>query len=58
MLTIVLSLALFKTGVLFVDDVQSAFATYDLAVCTALFNCCSYFHCYAVKRSCYLYLYM
>jgi hypothetical protein len=39
-----LSLALLKAGILFVDNVQFAFATNDLAICASLFDGCSYFH--------------
>jgi len=39
-----LSLALLKAGILFVDDVQFALPAHNLAINTALFNGCSYFH--------------
>jgi hypothetical protein len=43
-----LSLALLKAGVLFVNYIQTPFPSYDFAIDTALFNGCSYFHCYTV----------
>jgi hypothetical protein len=39
-----LPLALLKAGVLFVNDVQFAFAAYNLTVNAAFFDRCSYFH--------------
>lgn len=42
--TTALSLALLEAGILFVDNVQFALATHDLAICTSLFNGCSDFH--------------
>ncbi len=39
-----LSLTLLEAGILLVDHIETAFAAYDLAISTALFNGCSYFH--------------
>ena len=39
-----LSLTLFKTGVLLVDDIQFPFAAHDLTIHTAFFYRCPYFH--------------
>ena len=39
-----LSLALLEAGILFVDHIQLAFTTNDLAICTSLLDGCSYFH--------------
>jgi hypothetical protein len=39
-----LSLALFKTGILFVDHVKLAFRSHNLAINTAFFDRCPYFH--------------
>ena len=38
------SLPLFKAGILFVNNIQLAFSTYNFAINAALFNGCSYFH--------------
>jgi hypothetical protein len=35
---LVLSLALFKTGILFVDNKQDTFPSYDLAINTSFLN--------------------
>jgi len=39
-----LSLALFKAGILFVDDIQFAFPSHNFAINTAFFNGCTNFH--------------
>ncbi len=44
LIDIALSLALLKAGILFVNNIQLAFAANDLAINTAFFNGCSYFH--------------
>lgn len=44
--SLILSLALLKAGILFVDHVQPSLSPHDLAICAALLNCCSYFHDY------------
>lgn len=41
---LLLSLTLLKAGILFVNYIQNALATNNLAINTALFNGCSYFH--------------
>jgi len=46
----ILSLPLFKTWVLFVDDVQFTLTANDLAINATLFYGCSYFH-----ELCFLY---
>gem|GEM_PF-3062845 len=45
MLNVELPLLLLKAWVLFVDHVQPAFPSHDLAISAAFFNRCSYFHC-------------
>ena len=44
MLTIELSLAHFELGVLFADNIKTAFALYNLAILAALLDGCFYFH--------------
>src|SRR4051812_42317810 len=44
-----LSLALFKTGILFVDYIQPAFPSHDLAINAAFFDGCPYFHFFGFK---------
>jgi len=39
-----LTLTLFESGILFVDDIQFPFAAYDLTICASFLNGCSYFH--------------
>lgn len=39
-----LSLSLFEAGVLFVDHIKPALATYNFAVGASFFNGCSNFH--------------
>jgi hypothetical protein len=41
-----LSLSLLEAGILFVNNIQLALAANDLAISTAFFNGCSYFHNY------------
>ena len=44
----ILALTLLVFGVLLVDDVKTSLAADDLAVRSALFDRCSYFHCLVV----------
>ena len=39
-----LSLSLLEAGILFVDHIQLALSSHDLAICTAFLNGCSNFH--------------
>jgi hypothetical protein len=41
-------LAHFEFGILFADDVELAFALYDLAILAPLLDGCSYFHCFVI----------
>jgi hypothetical protein len=41
---LILSLALLKAGILFVDHIKLTFSANDLAVGATLLNGCSYFH--------------
>jgi hypothetical protein len=46
-----LSLSLLEAGILFVNNIQLAFTTNDLAINAAFFNGCSYFHivCFGLR---------
>jgi hypothetical protein len=41
-----LSLSLFEAGILLVDYIQLTLSSHNLAIGTALFDGCPYFHCF------------
>jgi hypothetical protein len=43
-----LSLSLFETRILFINNIQLAFAANDLTIGAAFFDGCSYFHNYFI----------
>ena len=45
-----LPLTLFEAWILFVNDVEFSFASYDFAICTSFLDRCSDFHLYNIIR--------